>query len=157
MSVKINLITGEVKIRPVFHCDKCGALDIGGYEKYLNTQYSMEQFAESLQYSFEQQSHSSYMPIGWSSVLREGRTQHLCPRCKELPYTPKKAVTYADLARKEENAEELMRMQCPWTVHKDGPSIDLRDAQYNDGLWSIGCRGITCIECWNKEVPDEEA
>jgi len=49
-------------------------------------------------------------------------------------------------------AEELIRRHCPGHFLINVPIYDRATEQIGDDGITIGCRGINCKECWNKEV-----
>lgn len=46
----------------------------------------------------------------------------------------------------------LIESNCP-SQFCVGPKIDDKTRKYNGIV--IGCRGITCVECWNKEYKED--
>ena len=47
---------------------------------------------------------------------------------------------------------KIIRDACPGDIIKGRPVWDWATLRVNKWHTIIGCRGITCKECWNKEV-----
>lgn len=83
MSASAISINAEITLRPLFTCDACGREEVGSVEEYSVTAVHIEEAVSLVQKSFSSKVHSSSMPVGWFSALREGKTLYICNRCKE--------------------------------------------------------------------------
>ena len=50
----------------------------------------------------------------------------------------------------------VINMICPGELLEGEPDMSFRTVNYNRQNRRLGCRGITCEECWNQEVNDEQ-
>jgi len=68
-------------------------------------------------------------------------------------------MTRVELA-KEKGIEIEINHYCPSVLGSQFPESDIESSFFDDDVyngmnWAIGCRGITCKECWNKDVTKE--
>lgn len=50
----------------------------------------------------------------------------------------------------ERMQKDIIRTRCP-SIYKLGCGQDTETTVINEGM-AVGCRGITCVVCWNKEI-----
>lgn len=62
-----------------------------------------------------------------------------------------KLFTLPRLSANDDLAAVIQSGLCPGDFGI-GPNIDIIEGNVDDEQNLIGCRGITCHECWNKEV-----
>ena len=54
---------------------------------------------------------------------------------------------------KEHQTERIVRQLCPECIDKELPYCDKNTfTRYTNYTEGTGCRGITCEQCWNKEL-----
>lgn len=64
-------------------------------------------------------------------------------------------MTYLEEAIEIEK-KKMVKELCPYEYFDDAPVVD--DDTKVEGIctWATGCRGLTCKECWNQQVPNSE-
>lgn len=46
----------------------------------------------------------------------------------------------------------IIQNNCPDDMYEDLEGMDCSTAKFGSSIDECGCRGITCEECWNKEL-----
>jgi len=58
------------------------------------------------------------------------------------------------MTKLEQLIQDYLTLHCPDDYFDDGVRFDKRTEMKDEHGNRIGCRGITCEQCWNKEIEE---